>query len=121
MQAAREASASLAASLGLTRTTRFVNVLDLGVETKRETGEPRARGYEIALELPLFDWGGARVARAEALYMQSLRQVADTAVRARSQARERYRAIAPPGPGAPLPRRRPAAQEADLARDPAAL
>lgn len=90
VQAARQDAAATAADLGLTRSTRFVNVLDLGLERKSETGAPRSRGYEIALELPLFDWGGARVARAEGVYMQSLRRVAETAVNARSEARERY-------------------------------
>lgn len=93
VQAARATAAGTAADLGLTRTTRFVNVLDLGYADKRETGEqgkPMSDGYEIALELPLFDWGGARVARAEALYMQSLGQVAHVAVNARSEARAGY-------------------------------
>ena len=90
VQAARQEAAALAHSLGLSRTTRFVNVLELGPVRKNETGEPRARGYEISLELPLFDWGTARVARAEASYMQALRRVADAAVTARSEARERY-------------------------------
>ena len=90
VQAARQQAASTAANLGLTRATRFVNVFELGLERKSETGEPRTRGYEVSLELPLFDWGGARSARAEALYMQSLRRVAETAVNARSEARERY-------------------------------
>ena len=88
--AARQDAAAIAASLGLTRTTRFVNVLELGAARKSETGMPAERGYEVSIELPLFDWGGARSARAEALYMQSLRQVAETAVNARCQARERY-------------------------------
>lgn len=90
VQAARQEAAALAASLGLTRSTRFINVLDLGLERKSETGEPRARGYEVSLELPLFDWGDARVARAQGVYMQSLRRVAETAINARSEARERY-------------------------------
>ncbi|MFC5458871.1 TolC family protein [Massilia niabensis] len=90
VQAARQDAAALAQNLGLSRTTRFVNVLELGFERKSETDAPRARGYEISLELPLFDWGTARVARAEASYMQSLRRVAETAVNARSEARERY-------------------------------
>lgn len=90
VQAARQDALATAADLGLSRTTRLVNVLELGLERKSETGEPRARGYEISLELPLFDWGGARVARAEGVYMQSLRRVAETAVNARSEARERY-------------------------------
>jgi len=90
VQAARQQAASTAASLGLSRSTRFVNVLELGLERKSETGEPRAGGYALSLELPLFDWGGARVARAEAVYMQALQRVAETAVNARSEARERY-------------------------------
>ncbi|MET0983729.1 MAG: TolC family protein, partial [Telluria sp.] len=90
VQAARLDAQALAQNLGLTRTTRFVNVLELGYAGKSETDAPSSRGYEISLELPLFDWGTARVARAEATYMQSLRRVAETAVDARSQARERY-------------------------------
>ena len=90
VQAARTSSQQLAADLGLTRTTRFVNVLDLGYHNKSETGSPRADGYEVGLELPLFDWGGARVARAEALYMQAVYRVRDAAVNARSEARESY-------------------------------
>jgi len=88
--AARQDAAATASSLGLSRTTRFVNVLELGAARKSETGMPAERGYEVSIELPLFDWGSARNARAEALYMQSLRHVAETAVDARSQARERY-------------------------------
>ncbi|MFC0254035.1 TolC family protein [Massilia consociata] len=94
VQAARLSAGHLASDLGLTRTTRFVNVLDIGWHDKRERGEDggsaRADGYEVSLELPLFDWGGARVARAEAVYMQAVQRVADTAVTARSEARERY-------------------------------
>ena len=90
MRAARAAAAGTAADLGLTRTTRMVNVLDLGYASKSETGEPRSEGYEVSLELPLFDWGGARVARAESVYMQALGRVAETAVNARSGARAGY-------------------------------
>ncbi|OON63384.1 RND transporter [Massilia sp. KIM] len=90
VRAAREQAAATAADLGLTRSTRFVNVLELGVANKSETGEPRAKGYEVGLELPLFDWGGARVAKAEAVYMQALNRVAETAITARSEAREHY-------------------------------
>jgi outer membrane protein TolC len=90
VRAARAAAAGTAADLGLTRTTRMVNVLDLGYASKSETGEPRSEGYEISLELPLFDWGGARVARAESVYMQSVGRVAETAVNARSEARAGY-------------------------------
>lgn len=90
VQAARQAAAATAADLGLTRATRFVNVLDLGYASKSETGEARSEGWEVGLELPLFDWGGARAARAEAVYMQAVNRVAETAVNARSEARAGY-------------------------------
>lgn len=79
-----------AASLGLTRTTRFINVLNLGAVRNSETGLPTAPGYEITLEIPLFDWGSARVARAESIYLQAANQLAETTVNARSEARESY-------------------------------
>jgi outer membrane protein TolC len=90
IRAARLAADATASALGLTRTTGFVNVLDLGYRGKSQTGEPAERGYAVGLELPLFDWGGARVARAEATYMQALSKVAQAAIAARSEARESY-------------------------------
>lgn len=92
IQMARRDTEATAHALGLTKTTRFVNVLEAGYANKSETGQPRRNGYEISLELPLFDWGGARTAKAEALYMQSVHRTADVAVRARSEVREAYSA-----------------------------
>jgi outer membrane protein TolC len=90
--AARRSAESTARSLGLTRATRFVNVLDIGYQNKSVTGEPRANGYEIELELPLFDFGSARAARAEATYMQAVHRAAQVAIDARSEVRESYSA-----------------------------
>jgi outer membrane protein TolC len=90
VQAAKAEASATAADLGLTRTTRFIDVLDAGYADKSDTGAPRQHGYTLSLELPLFDWGGARVARAEATYMQAVNRVALTAVTARSEAREGY-------------------------------
>jgi outer membrane protein TolC len=94
VQAAKADAEATAADLGLTRTTRFINVLDLGYVDQRmsqtATGVPTARGYELTLELPLFDWGDTRVARAEGVYMQAVNRVAQAAVNARSEARESY-------------------------------
>lgn len=90
VQAARADAQATAADLGLTRTTRFINVLDAGYADKSASDAPKEHGYTLSLELPLFDWGGARVARAEATYMQAVNRVALTAVTARSEARERY-------------------------------
>jgi outer membrane protein TolC len=90
VQAAKKEVESLAASLGLTKTTRFVNVLEAGYRTKSETGLPLKRGYEVSVELPLFDWTGAKIARAEYVYMQGINRAAEVAVNARSEAREAY-------------------------------
>jgi outer membrane protein TolC len=92
IQASRREVEGLAESLGLTRTTRFINVFELGYQRNSETGAPTQTGWEVELRFPLFDWGGARVARAEFIYMQSLHRAADTAVRARSEVREAYSA-----------------------------
>ena len=49
----------LGETLGLTRTTRFINVLEIGA-TRTPTTTSREARLEIALEMPLFDWGGAQ-------------------------------------------------------------
>jgi outer membrane protein TolC len=90
IQIAKRDTESTAKALGLTQTSRFVNVLEAGYANKSQSGLPRENGYEMSLEIPLFDWGGARTAKAEALYMQSVNRTADIAVRARSEVREAY-------------------------------
>ncbi len=90
IRARRAAVDSLATALGLTRATGFVNVLDASYIRETGPGEPRSTGYEIALEIPIFDWGDAKVARAEALYAQAADRLAATAIDARSEARETY-------------------------------
>ena len=87
IQAARRQSEGLASSLGLTKATRFINVLEFGPAQIRGASEPVRNGYQISIEVPLFDWGGARIARAEAIYMQSVNRLAETAVNARSEVR----------------------------------
>jgi outer membrane protein TolC len=90
VQGARRDADSLAQSLGLTKVTRFVNLLEVGVLSNSETGRPRQRGWEIEVGLPIFDFGGARVARAERLYMQAVNRTMEAAVEARSEVREAY-------------------------------
>lgn len=88
--AARAGLEATARNLGLTRSTRFVNVLELGAVRNSSNEAPTQRGWEIGFELPLFDGGGARVARAEAVYQQALHRAAETAINARSEVREAY-------------------------------
>lgn len=89
---ARRHAEATAKSLGLTRRTRFVNVFEAGYANQSQAGEPRRNGFEIELQLPLFDFGATGTARAEALYMQALHRAAEVAVNARSEVRESYSA-----------------------------
>jgi outer membrane protein TolC len=90
VQGARQETESLARSLGLTKVTRFVNLLEVGILSNSETGQPRQRGWEIELGIPLFDFGGARTARAERLYLQAVNRTVEAAIDARSEVRETY-------------------------------
>ncbi len=90
VQGAMKEADSIASSLGLTRATGFISVLELGYLRNSASGLPRQTGYEIEIRLPIFDWGSARVARAEYTYMQAVNRAADSAVRARSEVREAY-------------------------------
>ncbi len=92
VQGARLAAEQTARNLGLTRTTRFINVLEVGFVRNSSNEAPTQRGWEIGFELPLFDWGDARVAKAEAVYMQALHRAAEAAINARSEVREAYTA-----------------------------
>jgi outer membrane protein TolC len=91
VRSAQTHNAAVADSLGLTRVTGVVNALEIGGVRNTLFGPGRRateRGFELALPLPLFDWGQAGNARAEALYLQSAARVRDAGVRAASEARE---------------------------------
>ncbi len=92
IRAAQRDAASLAESLGLVKTTRFINALEVGRARTKEGDHPFAYGWEFTIEIPLFDFGSARVARAEALYLQAVSRVAQVAVDAESELREAYSA-----------------------------
>lgn len=79
-----------AKALGLTKATRFINVLELGYAHNTGHDRPRQRGYEISLQIPIFDWGDARIAKSKASYMQSVWHLRDMAINARSEVREAY-------------------------------
>lgn len=92
VQMARLETGATASALGLTRATGFINVLHVGYQNVNENDEPRLNGYEVELELPIFNWGGTSIRRAEAQYMASVNRTAAIAQRAQSQVREAYSA-----------------------------
>lgn len=90
VQEAMQDATNLAGVLGLTKTTGWFSVLEVSYLRNSESGEPRQTGYEIELRLPIFDFGTAKVTRAEHTYMQAVNRAAALAVRARSEVREAY-------------------------------
>jgi outer membrane protein TolC len=92
VQSLRLETEAMAKNMGLTKTTRFINALEFGPARVLEgrKSDPYKKGYELSLEIPIFDWGTAKVAKAEALYMQSVDRLAEAAINARSEVREAY-------------------------------
>ncbi|GAB4482474.1 MAG: TolC family protein [Burkholderiaceae bacterium] len=76
--------------LGLARATSVVDALHLNVKRNSETGKPPQKGYEIEFPLPLFDFGDARRAEAQSIYLAALHRTAQVAVDAQSRLRETY-------------------------------
>jgi outer membrane protein TolC len=91
----------LAKELGLTRKTRFINALEVaGVSTTEkevkadngavEIDKVSRRGFDIDFQIPIYDFGEARVRLAEETYMRAVNRLLERAVNARSEAREAY-------------------------------
>ena len=62
--------------MGSRASTRFINVLDAGGISKRQKDRrrdsaPIGGGYELELEVPLFDFGKANVREAEQRYLEA--------------------------------------------------
>ena len=86
VQMARLEMEVMANSYGLTRKTHFLNVLDAsGVsKTQKDRGEKHADGggYELVLEVPLFDFGKANVREAEQRYLEAANRLGQLGVNA---------------------------------------
>jgi outer membrane protein TolC len=91
----------LALQLGLTRKTRFINALEAAGVSKTEkdvitnggqaeVDKIKRRGFELDFQIPIYDFGEARLRLAEETYMQSVNRLLERAVNARSEAREAY-------------------------------
>jgi outer membrane protein TolC len=89
VQGARLAAQQSTAQLGLARTSRFADGLELGIERNSSNEGPTQRGVEIGFTVPLFD-GGAQATRAEHVQRQALLLAEQAAIDARSEVREVY-------------------------------
>ena len=79
-----------ARSLGLTRVTSTVNALEVGIASNSTSGEDTKKGYALEVRLPIFDFGDARRANAEAIYLAALNRTAAVIAEAQSHLRESY-------------------------------
>ncbi|WP_306891839.1 TolC family protein [Ancylobacter amanitiformis] len=95
--AARLELDAMAKTLGLSDATRFVSMLDGGwrgnyerstEDGVRESSSPR--GFELEIEIPIFDGGEVKVRRAREMYMQAVNRLMEKAVNVRSEARAAY-------------------------------
>jgi outer membrane protein, heavy metal efflux system len=78
---------TLAASLRLTRSTRFIGGLEAGVAAHQDADGPRTVGPTLALELPLFDQKQAAIARLAAEVRQAEQRARALAIDIRSEVR----------------------------------
>jgi outer membrane protein TolC len=91
LMAARQQALILADALGITRRWRWLGGSEIGYERENEADGGRLQGPTLALELPVFNQGQAKVANAEAQWMQARARVAlaelgvDAAVRMAAQ------------------------------------
>lgn len=95
VRTAKDEARYVADALGYLRATGVINTLEIGVQRNTTFdngtgGRETARGAELEVSLPLFDWGQARAGRAEATYRQAAARVGAVAVQARSEAREAW-------------------------------
>ena len=94
LQIARIELDALAKTYGLTNATRFINLVEVaGISrTQRESSGASGSGggAEVELQIPIFDFGEARLRQAGETYMQAVNRLAEKAVNVRSQAREAY-------------------------------
>lgn len=95
LQMARMELAALAKQYGLTHATRFIDMLEVsGVSrNERSAGDETPRsGYELSLQIPIYDFGEVRTKRAEESYLRAVNLLVDKAINVRADARQAYQA-----------------------------
>jgi outer membrane protein, heavy metal efflux system len=88
LAAARAELTGLVKALGLEKTFRFVGVLEFGVASSHDADSPASTGPSVRLELPVFNQGQPRIARAEAQLRLAQSRFEQLAIGVRSDVRE---------------------------------
>lgn len=85
--AAKQRAEAAGRALNIRRATRVVNVLEGGYHESRSNQDDTQRGFELSLELPLFDLGSAGMNEARARQDAAVANVIAVANAARSETR----------------------------------
>ncbi|MEO8338699.1 MAG: TolC family protein [Nitrospirota bacterium] len=88
LHAAHREVTMLASSLGLTKTFRWVPVLEFGFSGERDIDGALNMGPSFKLEIPIFNQGQGRIARGSAELRRSANKLEALAVDIRSEVRE---------------------------------
>jgi cobalt-zinc-cadmium efflux system outer membrane protein len=94
LRAAQRDLTSLVSALGLTKTFRWVPVLDFGFAGERDVDGALNMGPQFRLELPIFNQGQARVAKGQAQVRRVAAEFEDLAVDIRADTRKFNRRLA---------------------------
>lgn len=78
----------LLTSLKLSRTYRYLGVLELGVSSERDTDRTVVTGPTVRLSLPIFNWGQGKLAKLRAQLEQAESNFEAMAINVRSEVRE---------------------------------
>ena len=92
--AARQEASVLADALGLTRKLRWLGGSEIGYEREKEADGKRLRGPHLSLELPVFNQGQGKLARAEAQLAAALARVAQAELSSEHAVRQGAEAVA---------------------------
>jgi len=84
---ARQRIIAVGQRLGYDRATALIPAMELGMGTEKEADEPWGVGPSVAIPIPLFDQGQARVARAATELRRAQQEYYALAVRIRATAR----------------------------------
>jgi outer membrane protein, heavy metal efflux system len=88
LRAAHRNLTSIISALGLTKTYRWVPVLNMGFTGERDTDGALNMGPSFSIELPIFNQGQSRIARGEAQLRMAESKLEAMAVDIRSEVRE---------------------------------
>jgi outer membrane protein, heavy metal efflux system len=80
--------ASLAKALRLEKDFRFLGALDFGIDSERSSDSQTITGPTFAIQIPIFNQQGAKIARSEAVLRQAEKRLEGLAVDVRSEVRE---------------------------------